>query len=103
MRSLNSVIDALPQLLNHLLPIIITIVVIVFAIVVRVGFKYLKNVSLFANASTPHGEMELAKYLAEQTGGPQIDVDKAWIGFLPAAQDIHQLHQEKIENLNTKP
>lgn len=85
--------------LNHFIPFLITIAIIVSIIAIVVGGPYLKYVSFVSKADTEKGREELAKYLAHKTGGRKIDVEHTWPSFLPAARDLHKAHMEKRRQL----
>jgi hypothetical protein len=94
--------NAILQSVNHGMPILITAGLIILVAIGYFGRKPLRYIRLVANANTPDGEIKLAKLLAKDAGGANIDVNKSWPSFLGAAQEIHQMHQEKVEKLDNK-
>ena len=85
--------------LNHFIPLLITLVAVVVAIAMIVGMPYCRYVAFVSQADTDKGKEELAKYLAQKTGGRKINVDQTWRSFLPAAHDLHKTHLERRNQL----
>jgi hypothetical protein len=63
-----------------------------------VGSPYCRYVSLVADADTDKGKENLARYLAQKTGGRKIDVNQSWRSFIPAARELHKKHVSKKTN-----
>lgn len=90
-----SMIEIVIGIVNHTLPVIITLGIILIAVCLKVGFPYCQYVSLVSQADTDKGKEELARYLAKQAGGRKIDTNKSWRSFMPAARDLHKNHVKK--------
>jgi hypothetical protein len=82
-------------LMDHVVPVIVTLIVVGFAAVFFVGLPYLHYTYLVANADSEYGIQELAKYLAHRTGGRKINVDDKWQSFVPAAKVLGEAYEYK--------
>ncbi len=80
------------QLTDHLVPTLGVLGALISLFFISKIKPYLSYVKLLANADTPEGQVELAKYIARQTGGKKIDTDALWEAFLPAAKALSELH-----------
>ncbi len=87
-------------LMNHVIPLIITLFALLILVALAVGTPYCRYVSFVSNAGTKEGKEDLAKYLAHKAGGRKIRVEHTWRSFLPAATDLHAAHVEKRNKLH---
>lgn len=92
---LSATLTTLVQLTDHLVPTLGVLGALVALFFISKIKPYLSYVKLLANADTPEGQTELAKYIARQTGGKKIDTEALWEAFLPAAEALFKLHQTR--------
>jgi hypothetical protein len=83
------------NLVDHLVPIMITVGVFAVVLVFYIGRPYLRHVALVASANNIDGEIRLARHLANQAGGKRIEVSELWPDFIPAARSLHANHVTK--------
>lgn len=96
--NLQSTFNLVAQLTDHLVPTLGVLGALIVLFFISKIKPYLNYVKLLANADTPEGRVELAKYIARQTGGKKIDTDALWEAFLPAAEALFKLHQTRTNN-----
>ena len=96
---MNSILSVF-NLVDHIIPVLITLAVIVAVVMYRIGFPYLRHIYLVSQASNFDGEMRLARHLARQAGGKRIEVSELWTGFIPAARALHADHVIKRDSVN---
>jgi len=92
--------DVYITLINHLVPVLLTLVVVTVAVVLVASAPYLKYVLYVSEADTPKGREDFARYLAKKTGGRKINVDDNWPAFIKAAKDLHTSHVNNRENIS---
>jgi hypothetical protein len=85
------------DIVNHLLPVIISAVVIFGTWVVRTYFPQLKYIALLTEATNDAGIIKLAKYMATKNGGKHIKTDHLWESFVPAARAVSERYRMKID------
>lgn len=85
------------QLLDHVLPIMITLLMILGVVAVYVGGPICRYVAMVSSAGNEEGREEFAKYLANKRGSSNRDVNQTWQSFIPAAGDLYRTHRAKID------
>jgi hypothetical protein len=81
--------------MNHLIPILFTLLLAVTVLTVFVGAPQCEYISLVAKASTEEGIERLARYLASHVKGRAKNEDEMWQAYLAPARKLHQAHVEK--------
>lgn len=80
------------EIVNRTIPVILTLFLLGLGVILYIGAPLCQYVSLVSDADTDKGKEKLAKYLAKQTGGRNIDTEESWKHFVPAARDLHKRH-----------
>ena len=81
----------------HMLPEIMVVVGFFCYAVIIFSMSCLVYIDKVTNAHTSEGVEDLAKHLANQTGGKAIQVDDNWRDFVPAAQGLNELHKSRLD------
>lgn len=90
-----STFDIFLTIASHLIPVVLTILVLAIAVIFMIGSPYCRYVSLVSDAGSEKGKERLARHLAKETGGRKIDANQSWRAFLPAARDLYKKHECK--------
>lgn len=83
------------NLVSHLLPVIVTLLVVVTAYLFKKFHPDFHHIYLVVQAHDAEGREALARYLAHKAGGKRIHVDQTWPGFMAPAILMHRQHIAK--------
>jgi len=97
MHELWNKVTTLVDLINHLLPIAITVFGGTAFWVVKKYLPQLHYIKLVTDAVDEKGVRELAQYIAKKTGGKHINTDAVWESFVPAARAIRARYELKLD------
>ena len=90
------VLTQLFNLVDHILPLMITLTVLVMVGIFVAMRPTIKKAFLVAQANTQSGIEDLARYMAKKTCGRNADVESYWHKFIPAAKALSDKHQERL-------